>query len=328
MVHEVDRAKAVDRYFSDIVFNPPLEPQKPEGIKTTQAPSFWKPTPLIIAGLPFIFSLYLFSIGNIFTTILGFPILLFSLFMFLGAVGIYSKAKKDHEAFLQTTKDYEAAYLDWEQLYKSYGAAFQEEIRDVPSDAQMRKWVEEDKSRIKKEALSTLDIDDSSDIENKRIRPIIGNARKEARALNLPIKFKRGGDGVLRGSYYKAVILCLTDYHVASYECIVDMKTGKPINSTTKEFPYKEVTNLETKTTNLETKPYSVDSELGKIGFRVKKTFTIATSGSDSIEVDYSFTTENQDSSSTEPTGNEREAVETIRAIRSMLREYKSKFDG
>lgn len=315
---DIIRSLAVERYFTRPTFQPPTAPNEPTGFSITAMPKMWAEAKLIQGALLLLLAIYLFS-GGFLGIILSLPAFFYGIKFVAKGIKNYKKKESIYQEYSQALEDHEVAYRNWKEKYAACELLYQEELETVPSDAQMKGWLAEDMEKIKQEALETLDVE-KGDTENKRIRPIIGNAGKDARALDLPIKFKRGDDGVLRGSYYKVVIVCLTDYHVASYECIVDMKSGRPVNSTTKEFPYKEITNLETRTSQ-------IDRDMNNLGFRVKKTFSVATSGSDNIEVDYSFVEEDRDDSS-EITGNAREAVETIRAIRSMLREYKRKFDG
>jgi len=228
-------------------------------------------------------------------------------------------------------KKYQKDRTDWEKLYEDCRLEYERELALIPSDEQMDRWVKEDIPRIKEIALEALDLE-HEDLDNLRIYPIISNAEQYARDLGIPIRFKDGKqDGKRRRTYYKVVIVFLTSYNVALYECIVSMKLGEPVASHTKEFPYKEITNLETKYRIKE----NVKSSDG-MGSGVIKTFLISTSGSNNIEVDYFFFEKKSDLYSTEQDydeflakqekklrGKAEEASNIIRAIRVKLREYK-----
>ena len=331
-IDSVSRELAVDMYFTTPSFEPltdetPIEPEKPKLKDPISIASYCLMICFLVV-LPFLLATILFSASNLFASIFAWLLILVGIFFTLIVVVLYAgqkqapkENKKKQEAYQSIFAEWKNRYAELERRRSDYELECKDFIRQIPSDSRMNQWVNEDVNRIQSEAIRELDIE-HDEIENKRIRPLVGNARNEARALDLPIKFKRGQDGILRGSYYKIVIICLTDYNVASYECLVNMRTGIPVSTNTKEFPYAEITNLETREAyiNHDIKEYE--------GFRVKKTFSIATSGSNSIEVDYSFITDGSRSdSSTNASKNELEATDTIRAIRHMLREYKRKFE-
>lgn len=132
------------------------------------------------------------------------------------------------------------------------------------------------------------------------------------------IKFATGQDGIVRYSSFNILIVFLTDYHVAAYMCTNSMELGQTIEDVTEEFPYKEITNLETRTFK-ETISFVGDYAKSEEGFQE---FTLATSGVNSIKVVYDFSRYNVERKFKKIGGEE-----TITAIRKKLQDYKQKHE-
>ena len=200
---------------------------------------------------------------------------------------------------MRRKKKYET---DYEQYKKDYQKAMPK-----PSDEQIDKWMNDDIEKIIEEAERRLDLD-HEDLEAEL--QIIGGP-----ASLKETKYAIGKDGEVRYSHFDILIVFLTEYHVATYQCINSMELGETLTDRTQEFPYKEITNLETRSVK-DTINFIGDLSVSETGFQE---FTLATSGANVIKVPYSFTRHTNVLNELKKIGEE----ETIAAIRAKLRDYK-----
>ena len=104
---------------------------------------------------------------------------------------------------------------------------------------------------------------------------------------------------------------------MATYQCDHGLEYGQTLSDRTQEFPYREITNLGTQ----------IDKKLiHLIGDQVESErgmheFILATSGANVIQVAYEFARNTDHKGDLYKIGGE----ETIRAIRSRLKDYKDK---
>ncbi|MDJ0898071.1 MAG: hypothetical protein QNJ55_04610 [Xenococcus sp. MO_188.B8] len=287
MTITTNRAEAVHKYFIET----PKKPEIPDYSKHQRG--------MVLGGV-------LIAIGLI-LLLTGEPIAIL-----LGVAGIYfgfRPLKKGFSEYSKTKKNYEKNYTNYKKEY--------DKAEPKPSDYQMDKWMDDDIEKIKEEALKRLDlkIDDlSAEIL------IIGGPATEIEE----IKYKRGKDGLIRYSHFDIVILLLTEYHVAAYHCTYSREREKTLNYLTSEFPYKEITNLET-----QTQEYKLPANLfddvddDKEVPITSHEFTLATSGANIITVAYDFTPGKDFSAELKKIGEEQ----TIRALRKQLQNYKQKHE-
>ncbi|HZE83428.1 MAG TPA: hypothetical protein VE035_03925 [Puia sp.] len=178
------------------------------------------------------------------------------------------------------------------------------------SDQQMDQWLKEYRDNIVKEARARLDIDEEDTSANPWM--IDGPAKDT--------KWGKGIDKVLRFGQHDILLFFLTQHHVATFQCILDLATGLTLLDQTKEFPYKDITNLEIATQNNEV-TYIYGKKVDVYG---KQTFSLFTSGANRISVNYFF--EKSTDSSRDYILPPSDADNTIRAVRKRLKEYKDRF--
>lgn len=191
----------------------------------------------------------------------------------------------------------------WEEK-ASYKKAY-DEAEPKPSDSEIDQWRERDISNIIGRAYQRLGLDP----EDNTAKPLIlgGPADHE------DTKFAIGRDGRVRYTHINILVVFLTEYKIATYQCIHSLQYEGILNDGTKEFPYKEITNLETK---MFTKSITFINDQS-VSNGVEQ-FALYTTGANVIDVTYSFS-----QSKLVTVGS---AEYTIKAIRRKLEEYKMKY--
>lgn len=189
-------------------------------------------------------------------------------------------------------KSLQRAYKVWEQYSNEFKKA-EPKANDKGMDYMLNKGY----LMIQVIARQRLDIDE----EDTSAEPFViyGPAYKS------PII--DGKDGKWRSKQYDFLWLFLTDHKIATFKCIFDMGKGEILQDSIKEFPIKDITNLEIENTN------NFHQQSQKI---VIQTLNLYTSGGNKISVNYIF------GNGTSPAEN------TIKAIRKRLKEYSDKFSG
>ncbi|NOK70956.1 MAG: hypothetical protein GFH25_541266n5 [Chloroflexi bacterium AL-N10] len=281
MSNSLTRSEAVRKYFTKT----PVKPSEPDY-------SSHQTKMGIGGGLLFLALILLFSRSRV-LILLGIVSGYFGFKLLSDGFSAYSKEKKKYKS-------------DCEQYEKDYAKA-----EPKPSDQQMDKWLEGDIEKIIGESLRRLDLEHEDYISEPRL---IGGP-----ASLKETKYARGKDGKTRYSHFNLLVVYLTEYHVAAYQCVSDMEYGQVITDNTQEFPYKEITNLGTQTVKEEIKLFDdvVTSEKGL------QEFTLATSGANVIRVAYAFARNADSQGELLKIGEER----TIAAIRKKLQDYKQKYE-
>jgi len=275
--HTESREKAVPKYFIET----PKKPEVPDVITDRVI--------AVVGGVLALVGVVLLSTGRVCSGLIGLP--LGGLLLLMGLSSNYAAEK----AYAEKLKEYEREY---------------EKAEPKPSDAQMDEWLQEDRQRIRLEALKKLDLEPSQLIRKDPIE-VIGPAD----AANLAI----GKDGVIRFSKYDIVVVFLTDYHLAVYQYTLDMAQGAQIAESTQEYHYKDVVSVATRTEGSGLFVMMVNGEKKSIASLQK--FSLAVASGDHIEVAVSFPQLKDvvEKGRLAPTG----ADEAIRAIRARLREMK-----
>jgi len=204
--HTESREKAVPKYFIET----PKKPEVPDVITDRVI--------AVVGGVLALVGVVLLSTGRVCSGLIGLP--LGGLLLLMGLSSNYAAEK----AYAEKLKEYEREY---------------EKAEPKPSDAQMDEWLQEDRQRIRLEALKKLDLEPSQLIRKDPIE-VIGPAD----AANLAI----GKDGVIRFSKYDIVVVFLTDYHLAGYQYTLDMAQGAQIAESTQEYHSKDVVSVATRT--------------------------------------------------------------------------------
>lgn len=210
----------------------------------------------------------------------------------LGLIGLYVVLKK----LFKITKEYRLAF---------------NRAEPKATDAEMDEWLDTGYRIVLEEAKRRLGLDDD-DISTHPLQ-IDG---PDATSLMRP-----GKDRVLRFSHHNILLLFLTDHNIATYKCIFDLGIGEILQDSTKEFPYHDITNLETKTA-ADTFHYYKGSEKTRIGG--VQTLSLHTSGGNHIGANYFFSRDRDTEEDYKAPPSTAEL--TIKAIRRRLTEYKNRY--
>jgi hypothetical protein len=210
-----------------------------------------------------------------------------------GGFSAYSKQKKKHE-------------LDCVQYEKDYAIA-----EPKPSDDQIDQWMHSDTEKIISEALRRLDLEQ----DDYKAKPLLIGGPASLSETRLAV----GKDGKIRFSHSNILVVFLTEYHIAAYQCNNSLEYGQVLTDKTQEFPYREITNLGTQIVkkNIRLIDEVIESESGM------QEFTLATSGANVINVAYQFARNTDFQGELVKIGGE----ETISAIRKKLQDYKQKYE-
>lgn len=108
-----------------------------------------------------------------------------------------------------------------------------------PTDAQQDAWLNGDLEKIKGEALEKLDLK-PHERGGSPIDPImvVGPASQAKLAV--------GKDGIIRFSVYEVLVVYLTDYQLAVYQCVVDLVNRIKLSQATQEYHYTDVVSVTT----------------------------------------------------------------------------------
>jgi hypothetical protein len=275
------RSEAVRKYFTKT----PVKPSEPDYSNHQTKMG-------IGGGLLFLAIILLFS-GQGFLILLGIVSGYFGFKCLSDGFSAYSKQKKNYESdCAQYEKDYERA-------------------EPKPSDEQMDQWMDGDIEKIVAEALRRLDLDH----EDYKAKPFLIGGPASLKET----KFAKGKDGKTRASHLNILVVFLTEYHVAAYQCDNSMEYGQVLTDRTQEFPYREITNLGTQI--VKEKIHLIDEVLeSESGMQE---FTLATSGANVIKVAYQFARNTDFQGELVKIGGE----DTIAAIRKKLQDYKQKYE-
>jgi len=274
-----NRREAVRKYFTET-------PSKPD------APNYSKDkTNMAVGGGLLLLALFLLFSGQGLYILLGVVSGYFGFGFLTNGISEYLRRKKEYKKSMsQYERDFDMA-------------------EPKPSDSQIDQWMNEDIEKITREALRRLDLEND-------------DCSKEPWKIGGPSAFKDtryrvGRDGKTRYSHFNILVVFLTKYHVATYQCDHGLEYGQTLSDRTQEFPYREITNLGTQ----------IDKKLiHLIGDQVESErgmheFILATSGANVIQVAYEFARNTDHKGDLYKIGGE----ETIRAIRSRLKDYKDK---
>lgn len=290
------REIAVPKYFIKTP-QAPTPPAKPEYSKIG-------PAALIIGGiLAFIgllITLTIFSEGGFTSLCIGPIVLGFGVWLALRGRSGNSAKKTEYE---KTLKQHEE---DMKAYEKAYAKA-----EPKPSDQQMDDWLSGDIVKLKKEALHKLDLTPEQVVtERGPDRPLI------VQGPELDADAAIGADNYVRFSKYGILIVYLTDYHLAAYQCILDMAQGIPISENTREYHYADILSVATQATN----NFQLTINGEKTPIKDYQRFELAVTSAHHISVAVSLQLKDLfEKGQLAPTG----ADEAIKVIRARLREKK-----
>jgi hypothetical protein len=110
-----------------------------------------------------------------------------------------------------------------------------------PTDAQMDLWLAEALDPARSEGFKRLDIVQDQVID-PGTPPLLVVGFPQAASYRLA----RGRDGLVRSDKYDILVVYLTNWHLCTYQCILDMETGAFISDETREFHYRDVLSVAT----------------------------------------------------------------------------------
>lgn len=204
-----------------------------------------------------------------------------------------------------------AKTTEYQSRMKTYKEEY-EKAEPKPTDQQMDQWLAGDIARLKKEALHKLDL-----VPEQLLRDPDDPILVIGPAPNAEVRV--GDDLKLRFSKYNMVFIYLTDYHLAAYNCTLDMTDGVVTRESTQEYHYADVVSVSTRTESSETFTLYVNGEAKNIPLRQEFALSVASGEQIRVVTAFPKLAEYIEKGELPPTG----ADEAIAIIRSRLREKK-----
>ncbi len=133
------------------------------------------------------------------------------------------------------------ALLSYLGRKNAYDAAFAK-TEPKATDEQMDIWMEQDRKTLMAESFNKLDLVNDNVINSHDPLIVIGPVS--------PTQVALGKDGIVRFSRYSIVIIYLSNYHLAAYNCVWDFVNAKVSEDSTQEYHYQDVVSVSTLTTN------------------------------------------------------------------------------
>lgn len=127
---------------------------------------------------------------------------------------------------------------------RAYEKAYRQ-AEPKPSDAQVDIWFHEDLERLRARAFEKLDLDERSTRSyNINGQPLVVHGPGPSPMVKI------GEDNEVRFSINNILIIYLTQYHIASYQCIVNLVDGSIASESTREYHFDDVVSVSTETEN------------------------------------------------------------------------------
>ncbi len=110
-----------------------------------------------------------------------------------------------------------------------------------PSDQQMDQWLHEALGPAIDQGFHRMDIvrDD-----------LVSRDREPLQVIGLPqnvsYRLAKGRDGIVRSSHYDILVVFMTQWHLSTFQCVLDMATGAFISDQTREFTYRDILSVST----------------------------------------------------------------------------------
>jgi len=187
-----------------------------------------------------------------------------------------------------------------------------DEAEPKPTDAQMDAWLAEDIARVKGESLRKLDLLPEQVLGKPDDPIVVVGPANEA-------KWAIGKDGIIRFSFYDILVVYLTSYHLAAYQCILDLATGTRRSESTQEYHYTDVVAVSTRTAGSGLIAVMVDGTKKEVASYQKFALSVASGEKIEVAVFFPQLEDIIGKGKLAPTG----ADKAISAIRAMLREKK-----
>ncbi len=202
-------------------------------------------------------------------------------------------------------------YSEFDAKMKAYQKAYAE-AEPKPSDQQIDAWLNGDLARLERDSLHKLDLEPEQ-IQNEGKHPIVVVGPAASAAA------KVGDDLQIRFSKYDLVCVYLTDYHLAAYNCTLDLQDGTVTRESTQEYHYTDVVSVSTRTESSETFTLYVNGEAKAIPLYQEFALSVASGEQIRVVIAIPKLTDYIEKGQLAPTG----AEEAITLIRGRLREKK-----
>lgn len=112
-----------------------------------------------------------------------------------------------------------------------------------PTDHQMDMWLTEALGPARDAGFRRLHLT-PSDLLKPEEPPLLVIGFPED--YEFPDHFARGKDGILRSAYYHLLVIYMTEWHLSTYRCVLQMETGAFISDQTHEFAYRDIVSVAT----------------------------------------------------------------------------------
>lgn len=139
-------------------------------------------------------------------------------------------------------------------------------------DQQMDTWLEEDIEHLKPRALTKGDLDPSEIVRE----PVVVVGPRFRSLGGAFFGFRRGGDRRARFSPVNVTIINFAEHQLVTYQCALDLTTGKALNECIDEYFYNDIVSVATKS---ETFTYGLQELDNRILSRVPKVTESAVNG-------------------------------------------------
>lgn len=112
-----------------------------------------------------------------------------------------------------------------------------------PTDRQMDLWLTEAFDPARDAGFRRLHLEPSDLLkEDEPPLLVVGFPEDD----EFPSQFAVGKDGVLRSAYYHILVIYMTEWHLSTYRCVLQMETGAFISDETHEFTYRDIVSVAT----------------------------------------------------------------------------------
>jgi hypothetical protein len=163
-------------------------------------------------------------------------------------------------------------------------------VKDADIDAQ----VAHDVQHLEARALDHCDLDPSETIRD----PVVIVGPRFRNLGGAQFGFRRGRDGVARFTPLHVTVVNFTEHQLMTYQCALDLATGKPLNEQSEEFFYADVVSVSLRSDAFTYNLSEVDSHIlaranrlaqsavnGMIQVADAELFRLTTAGGTAIEV-------------------------------------------
>lgn len=110
----------------------------------------------------------------------------------------------------------------------------------APSDTEIDRWSAADIQDLQTRAFKRCDLESSETIRD----PVVIVGPRFRYLGGAQFGFRRGADGIARFTPIDVTIIHFTEHQLVTYQCALDLMTGKPLNERSEEFFYTDVVNV------------------------------------------------------------------------------------